>query len=175
MSIARITETSLYLTFRLGEEVFAIDVKQVREVLDLSPVTKVPRAPEFMRGVINLRGSVVPVVDLNMKFGLPKKEATVDTRIVVMEIDLDGEVTVMGAMADSVHEVLELEPGQIQDPPRLGARWRSEFIRGMGKRNDEFVIIIDIDRVFSSDELALVQETGDISTAEEKGIAVNSC
>src|SRR5512146_1979673 len=98
MSTAKITDTALYLTFRLGEEVFAIDVKQVREVLDLSPITKVPRAPEFMRGVINLRGSVVPVVDLKMKFGLPKTDATVDTRIVVMEIDLDGEVTVMGAM-----------------------------------------------------------------------------
>jgi purine-binding chemotaxis protein CheW len=173
MSTARITETSLYLTFRLGDEVFAIDVKQVREVLDLSPITKVPRAPEFMRGVINLRGSVVPVVDLKMKFGLPRTEATADTRVVVMEIDLDGEVTVMGAMADSVHEVLELEPGQIQDPPRLGSRWRSEFIRGMGKRNDEFVIIMDIDRIFSTDELAVVQESSHPGEMEEK-TAVNA-
>ena len=168
MSAAKITETALYLTFRLGEEVFAIDVKQVREVLDLSPITKVPRAPEFMRGVINLRGSVVPVVDLKMKFGLPKTEGTVDTRIVVMEIGLDGEITVMGAMADSVHEVLELEPGQIQDPPKLGSRWRSDFIRGMGKRNDEFVIIIDIDQVFSSDELSFVQEAGGAAEPQEK-------
>jgi purine-binding chemotaxis protein CheW len=169
MSTTKITETSLYLTFRLGEEVFAIDVKQVREVLDLTQITKVPRAPEFMRGVINLRGSVVPVVDLKMKFGLPKTEATVDTRIVVMEIDLDGEITILGAMADSVHEVLELEPSQIQDPPKLGTRWRSEFIRGMGKRGGEFVTIIDIDRVFSSDELmsqeALVEEMMEQKTA----------
>ena len=171
MSFVKITETSLYLTFRLGEEVFATDVKQVREVLDLSPITKVPRAPEFMRGVINLRGSVVPVVDMKMKFGLPKTEGTVDTRIVVMEIALDGEVTIMGAMADSVHEVLELEPSQIQDPPRLGARWRSEFIRGMGKRNDEFVMIIDIDQVFSSDELAFVQEAGGGAGPSEEKMA----
>jgi purine-binding chemotaxis protein CheW len=168
MSTSKITETSLYLTFRLGEEVFAIDVKQVREVLDLTSITKVPRAPEFMRGVINLRGSVVPVVDLKMKFGLPKTEGTLDTRIVVMEIDLDGEITILGAMADSVHEVLELEPGQIQDPPKLGTRWRSEFIRGMGKRKDEFVIIIDIDRVFSTDELAFVQDAGGTEAGEEK-------
>jgi len=172
MTTERITETSLYLTFRLGEEVFAIDVRQVREVLDLTTITKVPRAPEFMRGVINLRGSVVPVVDLKMKFGLPKTEATMDTRIVVMEIDLDGEITILGAMADSVHEVLELEPGQIQDPPKLGTRWRSEFIRGMGKRADEFVTIIDIDRVFSSDELALSQEAVLEESPEERA-AVN--
>jgi purine-binding chemotaxis protein CheW len=172
MSMLKITETSLYLTFRLGEEIFAIDVKQVREVLDLTPITKVPRAPEFMRGVINLRGSVVPVVDLKMKFGLPRTETTVDTRIVVMEIDLDGEVTILGAMADSVHEVLELEPSQIQDPPKFGTRWRSEFIRGMGKRGEEFVTIVDIDRVFSSDELALSQEALLEETTEEK-VAVN--
>jgi purine-binding chemotaxis protein CheW len=125
-----------------------------------------------MRGVINLRGSVVPVVDLKMKFGLPKTEATMDTRIVVMEIDLDGEITILGAMADSVHEVLELEPGQIQDPPKLGTRWRSEFIRGMGKRAGEFVTIIDIDRVFSSDELALSQEAVLEERPEERA-AVN--
>jgi len=172
MSASKITETSLYLTFRLGEEVFAVDVRQVREVLDLTPITKVPQAPDFMRGVINLRGSVVPVVDLKMKFGLPKTEATVDTRIVVMEIDLDGEVTILGSMADSVHEVLELEPGQIQDPPKLGTRWRSEFIRGMGKRGDEFVTIIDIDRVFSFDELTLSREVVLEGAMEEKA-AVN--
>jgi purine-binding chemotaxis protein CheW len=172
MNETKITETALYLTFRLNEETFAIDVNKVREVLDLSPITKVPRAPEFMRGVINVRGSVVPVVDLKMKFGLLKTEATLDTRIVVMEIDLDGETTVLGAMADSVHEVLELEPGQIQDPPKLGTRWRSEFIRGIGKRNDEFVIITDIDRIFSTDELVVVQErTSD--GANDELIAVN--
>jgi purine-binding chemotaxis protein CheW len=173
MNETKITETALYLTFRLNEETFAIDVNKVREVLDLSPITKVPRAPEFMRGVINVRGSVVPVVDLKMKFGLLKTEATLDTRIVVMEIDLDGETTVLGAMADSVHEVLELEPGQIQDPPKLGTRWRSEFIRGIGKRNDEFVIITDIDRIFSTDELVVVQErTSD--GANDELIAVNA-
>jgi purine-binding chemotaxis protein CheW len=167
VSTSKITETALYLTFRLGEEAFAIDVKQVREVLDLSPITKVPRAPDFMRGVINLRGAVVPVVDMKLKFGLPATDSTHDTRIVVMEIDLGGEATVMGALADSVHEVLELEPGQIQDPPRLGSKWRSEFIRGIGKRNEEFVIIIDIDRVFSLDEILVVQDAGGMEAAPQ--------
>jgi len=159
---AKISETALYLTFRLGEEVFANDVSQVREVLDLTQITKVPKTPDFMSGVINLRGSVVPVVDIKMKFGLPKTEKTQDTRVVVMEIDLDGETAIIGVMADSVHEVMEMEPDQIQDPPKLGSGWRSEFIRGMGKRKDEFVIVIDINQVFSSHEMAMVQGAGEL-------------
>ncbi len=164
MAVAEITETAPYLTFRLGEEMFALNVTQVREILDLTPITKVPRAPRFMRGVINVRGSVVPVVDLRLKFGLPERENTVDTRIVVMEVALEGEITVLGALADSVHEVMELEPEQIEPSPRIGTRWRTEFIRGIGKRNDQFIIILNIDRIFSSDELAVI-------TGEEPEVA----
>lgn len=160
MSIEGINETNQYLTFRLGDEMFAINVAQVREVLDISTITRVPRAPEFMRGVINVRGSVVPVVDLRQKFGMSGTEHTVDSRIVVMELSLDGDLTVLGAMADSVHEVMELETENIEEPPSIGSRWRTEFIKGIGKSNEEFIIILDIDRVFSTDELAAVQETG---------------
>lgn len=159
MSEAKITEISLYLTFKLGEEVFAINVSQVREVLDLSPITKVPQAADFMRGVINVRGSVVPVVDLRMKFGLPPAENTLDTRVVVMEISMDGEEIVLGALADSVHDVKEIDPDHIEPPPRIGARWRSEFIKGIGKLDDQFIIILDIDRVFSVDELEVMNKT----------------
>ena len=159
MSDTKITETSLYLTFKLGDEMFAIDVSQVREVLDLSPITKVPQAADFMRGVINVRGNVVPVVDLRMKFGLPPADNTKDTRVVVMEISMDGEEVVLGALADSVHDVKEINPDQIEPPPRIGARWRSEFIKGIGKLDDQFIIILDIDRVFSTDELAFMQKT----------------
>ncbi len=171
MSETGITETKQYLTFRLGDEVFALDVAQVREVLDLSTITKVPGSPDFMRGVINVRGSVVPVIDLRLKFGLPQTDNTVDTRIVVMEISLEGEITVLGSLADSVDEVMELEPSYIEKPPRIGARWRIEFIKGIGKKDDNFIIILDIDRVFSSDELALVETTdtkvfGDVSERE---------
>ncbi|OQY60443.1 MAG: chemotaxis protein CheW [Desulfobacteraceae bacterium 4572_88] len=169
------TETDMsrntqYLTFKLEDEVFALDVSQVREVLDLISITKVPRSPEFMRGVINVRGSVVPVVDLRLKFGMSRVEASLDTRIVVMEITLDGENTMLGALADSVHEVMELESGQIERPPRLGSRWRTEFIRGIGKSNGQFIIILDIDRVFSSDDLLLVEgaEIKDISEEDRK-------
>ncbi len=162
MNETGITETKQYLTFKLGDEVFALDVAQVREVLDLSTITKVPGSPDFMRGVINVRGSVVPVIDLRLKFGLPHTENTVDTRIVVMEISLEGEITVLGSLADSVDEVMELEPAYIEKPPRIGARWRVEFIKGIGKKDDQFIIILDVDRVFSSDELALVDTDAEV-------------
>jgi purine-binding chemotaxis protein CheW len=158
MNASEITESAQYLTFRLEDEVFAINVAQVREVLDLTKITKVPRTPDFMRGVINVRGNVVPVVDLRLKFGLPKTTNTLDTRIVVMELLLEGETTVVGALADSVHEVMDLEPANIEKPPKIGSRWRSEFIRGIGKQEDQFIIILDIDRIFSTDELAIVEE-----------------
>jgi len=160
MSETAINETTLCLTFKLDDEIFSIDVTQVREVLYMSPITKVPRAPDYMRGVINVRGNVVPVVDMRIKFGMSEAQTTVNTRIVVMDLMLDGEEVVLGAIADSVHEVLELSPEQIEPPPKIGNRWRTEFIRGIGKKDDQFIMILDADRVFSSDELALVEETG---------------
>lgn len=163
---ATITETAQYITFKLGDEIFAINVAQVREVLEISQITKVPTAPEYMRGVVNVRGKAIPVVDLRLKFGLPKVENTVNTRIVVMEVAFDDEITVVGGIADSVHEVIELEPSQINPPPRIAMRWRTELIRGMGRRGDEFTIILDIDAVFSSEELALVKETQQKDKAE---------
>ena len=149
-----------YLTFRLGEEMFALDVSQVREILDVTTITKVPRSPAFMRGVINVRGSVVPVVDLSLKFGMKKIERTLDTRIVVMEISLDGEITVIGALADAVHNVMEMETSQIEAAPKIGAKWNTEFIRGIGKHDNEFIIILDVDRIFSVGELSMVQPHG---------------
>ncbi|MFH1672235.1 MAG: chemotaxis protein CheW [Pseudomonadota bacterium] len=166
MSISEITETSQYLTFKLGEEVYSVEVAKVREVLDLTPVTKVPRMPEFMLGVINLRGNVVPVVDMRLKLGMPHAESTVDTCIVIVEVDFEGDATVLGALVDAVQEVIDLEPDQIDPPPSIGTGLNTEFIRGMGKRDDQFIIILEIDKVFSVDELSIVQETGDTSTEE---------
>ncbi|MEZ4527241.1 MAG: chemotaxis protein CheW [Desulfobacterales bacterium] len=157
---------SHYLTFRLGEEIFALDVAQVREVLDMSPITKVPGTPDFMRGVINVRGSVVPVIDLRLRFGMSRTEHAADTRIIVMELSVDGEMTVLGTLADSVNEVIELDAGQIEPPPTVGMRWRTEFVRGIGKRNDLFLILLDIDKVFSSDELAAVESSGNRTVPE---------
>jgi purine-binding chemotaxis protein CheW len=157
MSVNEITETRQYLTFKLDNEVFALDVAKVREVLDLAPITVVPRTPDFMAGVINLRGSVVPVVDLRLCFEMSKTEKTRNTCIVVAEVTLENESIVIGALADSVEEVLELEPEQIEPAPRIGTQIRTDFIRGMGKRDAQFIMILDIDRVFSAEELAAVR------------------
>ena len=160
MSIATITEATQHLTFKLEEEVFAVDISKVREVLEYTTVTKVPQTPDFMCGVINLRGGVVPVVDLRLKFGMSEAERTVNTCIIIVEVNLEGESTVLGALADSVQEVFEFEPEQIEAAPKIGTKLNTEFIKGMGKRDDQFIIILDIDRVFSSDELAMVKRTG---------------
>lgn len=153
-----ITTAAQYITFQLGNELFAIDVAQVREILELPQITRVPTAPGYMRGVVNVRGKAVPVVDLRQKFGLSTVADSLASRIVVMELMLDGEPTVVGGIADSVHEVIELEPAQVNPPPRIASRWRTELIRGMGRRGEQFIIILDIDAVFSSEEVALLNE-----------------
>lgn len=157
MSTIEMQNMTQYLTYKLGDEVFAFDISKVREVLDFTTITKVPKTPDFMRGVINLRGSVVPVVDLKLKFGMNRTEKTVNTCIIITEVTVDGETTVLGTMADSVQEVMNLEPDHIEPAPTIGTQLNTKFIRGMGKQNDRFVIILDIDKVFSTGEIALVQ------------------
>jgi purine-binding chemotaxis protein CheW len=158
MGVNQITDTQQYLTFKLGDEVFGIDVSKVREVLDFAAITRIPRTPDFMSGVINLRGNVVPVVDLRLCFEMSKTSKTVNTSIVVVEMLIEGEPTVIGALADSVQEVIDLEPEQIQPAPRMGTQIRTEFIKGMGKHDAEFIMILDIDRVFSAGELSPVRD-----------------
>lgn len=137
-----------FLTFVLCEEVFALDISKVCEVLDFTEITRVPQAPPYMRGVINLRGSVVPVVDMHCKFQLQASARSVNTCIIILEVMLNGERTLVGAVADSVREVVDLEADQISAPPRIGTRLNTEFIRGMGQHGEHFIIILDIDRVF---------------------------
>ena len=158
MSATGIIESTQYLTFKLEDEVFALDISKVREVLDFTTITKVPRTPEFMRGVINLRGSVVPVVDLRLKFGMSKTEKTLNTCIIITEVMVDGETTILGTLADSVQEVMNLEPDHIEPAPKIGTKLNVDFIKGMGKQGEHFTIIIDINKIFSTEELALVQE-----------------
>ncbi len=165
MSTAKITETARYLTFRLGDEMFAINVFKAREVLDVSHITRVPTAPGYLRGVVNVRGNAIPVVDLRRKFGLPQIADTFNTRIIVMELVIDGETVVAGGLADSVHEVLELEPHEINDPPALGMRWRTDLILGLGRRDDKFIIILDIERVFSAEDIAALAEAAPVSAS----------
>lgn len=155
--------TNQYLTFTLGDEVFALDIASVREVLEYTTITKVPRTPEAIRGVINLRGRAVPVVDVRLKFGMPETERTVNTCIIIVEVRLGGEETVLGALADSVKEVMDIEPKDIEPAPRMGTSIRSDFIRGIGKQGDDFIILLDIDRVFTEDELNVAEEMGEDS------------
>ncbi len=166
MAVEGITDTSQYLTFMLDDEIYAIDIQQVREVLDFTEVTRVPRMPDYMRGVINLRGGVVPVVDLRLKFDMSSTEKTVDTCIIIMEITIDGETNLIGALADSVSEVLVLEPDQIEPAPKLGMRLKTEFIKGMGKKKEDFIIILDIDKVFSAEELVNIAAEDSIDVKE---------
>jgi purine-binding chemotaxis protein CheW len=158
-------EITSYITFKLGDELFAIDVARVREVLDLTEITRVPTAPPYMRGVVNVRGSAVPVVDLRLKFGLPATPDTVNTRIVVLELELDGAPAVVGGLADSVHEVLELERSQIREPPRIAMRWRADMIEGLGKKAEQFIIVLDIARVFATDDVLLTAESSEAAAS----------
>src|SRR5208283_3522812 len=160
MSVASIADIRQYLTFQLGDEIFGLDVSNVREILEFTTVTKVPKTPEYMRGVINLRGSVVPVLDMRLKFGMSITEKTVNTCIIVVEVFFEDESTIIGALVDSVQEVLELEPDRIEPAPKIGTQLKTEFIKGMGKRDDHFIIILNIDKVFSSEELATALDKG---------------
>jgi purine-binding chemotaxis protein CheW len=138
------------MTLRLDGHLFAIEVAHVREILDLGPVTEVPSASPFVNGLINVRGKVVPLADLRHKFGMAKAAATIDTRVVVIEIDLDGDQTTIGLLADKVYEVTELVPAEVEETPRIGMVWRQDYIRCIGKRADDFIVVLDIAAIFSS-------------------------
>ncbi len=170
MAEAGTNNDNQYLTFTLEREQFALDIGSVREVLELVNITRVPRTPDYIRGVINLRGRAVPVVDLKLKFGMGATERTVNTCIIIVEVTLDGEGTVLGALADSVQEVYEMESSQIEATPRMGTPIKAEFIRGMGKAGEQFIIILDINKVFTSLELAgLTQTVGETPSESEEG------
>jgi purine-binding chemotaxis protein CheW len=161
--VADIVQADQYLTFTLAEETFAIEIVKVREVIDYVHLTRVPRMPVFLRGVINLRGSVVPVIDLRLILNMPSIEKTVDTCIIIAEVSMDGETLHLGMLADSVQEVIDFDPSQIDPPPKLGSMLDTAFIRGMGKRGEGFFIILNIDQVLSSDEMASVEAAKTVS------------
>jgi purine-binding chemotaxis protein CheW len=148
-----------YLTFKLGDEYFAASVSKVLNILEMTKVTKVPKAPSYMKGVINLRGSVLPLVDTRIKFDMTETEFTTNTCILVLDINLSGESVHVGALVDSVQEVLEIDDVNIQPPPSIGTRYKSEFIEGVVKVEEEFVMILNMDLIFSTDELSVLKET----------------
>lgn len=147
-----------YLTFKIGNELFAAHVSKVLNILEMTKITKVPRAPEYMLGVINLRGTVLPVVDTRVKFGIVAKEITSNTCIIVMDISLENDNVHVGALVDSVQEVLEIEEKNILPPPSIGSKYKSEFIKGMIHFNEEFIMLLDIDKVFSSEEIIMLKD-----------------
>ena len=161
MSVLKALEQKTFLTFRLGDEVFAVDVQHVHEVLDFRPSTQIPGSPDFMTGIINLRGHVVPVVDMRRKFGLPEAGERQRSRIIVLDVGVGEKKTTIGALTDSVREVFEFEPGQIEPPPRFGDRDSMDFIQGIGKREDQFVIILNFNKVFSTQEVVMLGTAGD--------------
>ena len=142
--------TMTALTIRLEDELFAVEASRVREILDLVPITEVPNASPFVGGLINVRGRVVPLADLRVIFGMDRPEPDADTRIVVMEFDIGGEPVIAGILADKVHDVTDIEAASIEEAPKVGMRWRPEFIRGIGKRNGGFIIIPDMERIFET-------------------------
>jgi len=146
-----------YLSFKLGDEIFAANVSKVLNILEMTKITKVPKAPDYMKGVINLRGAVLPLIDTRIKFGLSATEFTANTCILVLDITIGDETLQVGGLVDAVQEVLEIEPHQILPAPNIGNKYHSEFICGMYKASEEqFIMILDMDKVFSADELVEV-------------------
>lgn len=146
-----------YLTFTLHGEHYAVSVGKVREVLEYTRITKLPRTADFMKGIINLRGKGVPVIDLRLKFGMDETPVAKDTAIIVLDVEGDSGEVIVGALADSVHEVVEIADDQIEPAPRFGTKLAAEFIDGIGKRDDAFIVILNIDRIFNSDEVAMLR------------------
>ncbi|HET6605973.1 MAG TPA: chemotaxis protein CheW [Rhodopila sp.] len=140
------------LTLALHGEVFAVEVKHVREILDLVPVTEVPNSQAFLDGLINVRGRVIPLADLRLKFGIEQTPPTIDSRIVVLDVDIDGEPTIIGIRADKVYEITEVPASGLEETPRIGMRWRSEYIRCIAKRGSEFITVLNVERIFASSE-----------------------
>ncbi len=149
-----------YLTFSLGDETFAMDIRAVREIIQHAALTAVPLMPDFVRGVINLRGAVVPVIDLQARFGRPKAGIGKKTCIVIFDATGDGEKSELGLMVDAVSEVIDIAPANIEPPPQFGTSVQRDYIRGLGKVDGEFVVILETDRALSIDDMALIVEQG---------------
>jgi purine-binding chemotaxis protein CheW len=158
-------EQQQYLTFMLGDEMFAIGILSIREIIEYGFVTDVPMTPPFIRGVLNLRGAVVPVVDLAARFRRQTRENSKRTCIVIVDIEADnGAQQQMGVVVDAVNEVLEIADGDIEPPPEFGARIRNDFIKSMGKIDGKFVVILDLNRVLSVEEVAVIASVANSAT-----------
>ena len=144
-----------YLTFTLGDEVFAMDIRTVREIIQHAAMTVVPMTPDFIRGVINLRGAVVPVIDLQCRFGRAQTVAGKKTCVVIFDASGDGEKIELGLMVDAVSEVIEIAAKDIEPPPQFGTSIKREFIRGMGRVKGDFIVILEPERALNVDDMVL--------------------
>lgn len=153
-----VERTQQYLTFVLAAEVFAMGILAIKEIIEYADVTEVPMMPEYVRGVINLRGAVVPVIDLSVRFGKPSSPVTKRTCIVIVEVEARGERHVLGVVVDAVNAVLDIPESDIEPPPTFGASIRADFIRGMGKVNGKFVILLDVEHVLAADEMGVLAD-----------------
>jgi len=160
----RVLQGGKFLTFLMANEKYGLEILKVREIMGMMDVTSVPTTPPFVRGVINLRGKVIPVVDLRLKFGLEAKEDTQRTCIIVVHLTHTAQEMTMGIIVDEVSDVLDIDQNQIEPPPSFGANIRTDFILGMGKVDQKVMTMLDIDRVLTEQEVALVE-----SSAEKTG------
>jgi purine-binding chemotaxis protein CheW len=165
-SAEELSNSRQYVTFFLGDELFGVQVARAREILNFTPLTQVPQTPEYMLGVINLRGQVVPIIDMRIKLNLAVGEQTENTCIIVVEIQVDGDPIIVGLLADAVSEVLDINDEQIEPAPTLGTKINTSFIQGMGNIDGQFLILLDIDKVFNVDEIELVSGLGDVEPTD---------
>lgn len=160
MEIETKSKVNSYLTFKIGDEEFGAHVSKVLNILELQKITKIPKAPDYMKGVINLRGMVLPVIDTRIKFGMQPTEYTDNTCIVVMDLDLDqnNELIHVGALVDSVVAVHEIDEKTIEPAPSIGKNYKSEFITGVAKSGESFIMILDLVKLFTVDELKALKK-----------------
>ncbi|MDD2549211.1 MAG: chemotaxis protein CheW [Bacteroidales bacterium] len=171
MNQDNLSRINSYLSFKLGDEEFAAHVGKVLNILEMTRITEVPKAPNYMKGVINLRGTVLPVIDTRIKFGMTPTEFTANTCIVVLDIQVDGESIQIGALVDSVQAVLEIEKKNIMPPPSIGSKYKSEFIVGVASIDEKFIMILDMDAVFSVEDvtdLKIKAEENEMASEIEK-------
>jgi purine-binding chemotaxis protein CheW len=160
--IAITKESGQYLTFQLGEEIFAFDVLRINEVLEITQITRIPGANESMIGVINLRGSVVPVVDLRKKLNMSEKGRTVDTAIIIIDTEYgEGKVT-LGVLVDAAKKVIMLDSSQLEPPPKVGMNLNIDYITAIGKQDNNFIILLNSDKIFSEEELVAASEVKEV-------------
>jgi len=167
-SSATLARTSKYLTFALGGEEYGLDILKVQEIIGIMPITRVPRTPEFVRGVINLRGKVIPVVDLRVKFGIGSAQDTDRTCIVVVQVTGKHGFTVMGTVVDEVSEVVDIAEDEIEATPEFGADIDTDFVLGIGKVADKVVMVLDIDLVLSAPEISVIKRVASLKTGDDE-------